>query len=276
MTSASVVNLYRFPLRVHIHKTNRGVRNENMPFNDYDFKAYKGAQTDIDFIVRNNDRKAVTLAGKNAYVIIRENQTKREMLKKPLKFIDQSKGKLQLSLSPTEVNDWEEGYYEYIILQENRDGSQNILYTSQDQDARGWFELRGGALPPISQPYDLDPKNFTPIHFGEYPGGNTRWQSDMLPGDAQLGFSDGLHTFALYLNHFTGKVWVEGSLEECAPATAEDWFLIHLTPNTFELCLYDACGIEPFNFEANVSWVRFVFEEDTLNTGSITRILYKP
>lgn len=247
-----------------------------MPFNDSDFRAYKGAQTDIDFIVRNNDRKAVTLAGKNVYVIIQENETRRQMLKKPLKFLDETKGRLQLSLTPAEVNDWEEGFYEYVILQENKDGSQNILFTSQDQDARGWFELKGGALPPISQSADLDPKNFTPIHVGQYPGGTTRWQSDMLPGDAQLNFKDGLNTFAIYLNHFTGKVWVEGSLENCPPTSDADWFLIHLTPNTFELCFYDACGIEAYNFEANVSWVRFLFEEDEFNTGSITRILYKP
>ena len=246
-----------------------------MPYNDTDFRVYKGATTDIDFIVRNNDRKAVTLAGKNVYVIIRDNQTKREMLKKPLRMLDPSKGKLQLSLSPAEVNDWEEGYYDFVILQENRDGSQYILYTTQDQDARGVLELRGGALPPVSQPHDLLPENFKPFHFGEYPGGVTRWASDAVPGDAQLGFTDGLHTFAVYLSKFTGKLWVQGSLEACMPTEDTDWFLINLTPNKFELNFYECCGIEPFNFEANVSWVRFIYEEDTLNTGSITRILYK-
>lgn len=276
MTSSSVISLFRFPVVVHIHKTNGGIRNENMPFNDSDFRAYKGAQTDIDFIVRNNDRKPVTLAGKNAYVIIRDNETKQQVLKKSLKFIDESRGKLQLSLTPAEIAGWEEGYYEYVILQENRDGSQNILYTSQDQDARGWFELRSGALPPLSQSYELTPAQFHPIHVGGYPGGTTRWISDHLPGDAKLGFKEGLHTFAVYLSKFTGRLWVQGSLETCTPSSETDWFFINLTPNTFELHFTNACGIEPYNFEANISWVRFVYEGDVSNAGLITRILYKP
>lgn len=270
------IALYRFPLVVHLHWKDQGVPNMSRPLVDSDFKVYKGAQTDIDFVVRNNDRKAVSLAGKNAYIVILDNDTGKEMLKKSLKFLDESRGKLQLSLTPGEIDEWEEGYYDYVILQENRDGTQNILYTNQDQDARGWFELRSGRLPQVYKSFDLDPKKFTPFHVGQYPGGETRWFSDYLPGDAQLGDVFGLHTFALYLKNFTGKVWVQGSLEPCVPTKDEDWFFINLTPNTFELCFYNACGIEPFNFEANVSWVRFIYEEDVLNTGSITRILFKP
>lgn len=247
-----------------------------MPYNDSDFKVYKGAQTDIDFIVRNNDRKAVTLAGKNAYIIILDNETKAEKLNKSLRFLDESKGQLQLSLTPAEIEGWTEGYYDYVILQENIDGSQNILYTSQNQDARGVMELKGGLLPPVANSYDLDPTTFTPFHYGDYPGGVTRYASDALPGDAQLGFADGLHTLAVYLSDFTGKLWVQGSLEECMPTTDVDWFDVNLTPNTFELFFNAESGIEPFNFEGNLRWIRFVYEEDTLNTGNITRILYKP
>ncbi len=270
------VFLYRFPLRVQLHLQDRGVANMSRPFVDNDFKVYKGAQTDIDFYVRNNDRKPITLSGKNAYVIIRDNRSKREVLKKELRFIDEMRAHLQLNLFPAEIEDWEEGYYDYVVLIEHMDSSQSVLFTSQNQDARGWFELKGDVLPSLSQSYDLNPAEFVPFQYEDNTGTTTRYVSTALPGDAALGFKDGLQTFAVYVKEFSGRVWVQGSLEESPGVSYNDWFPIHVTPNTFEITFYEHSGIEPFNFQSNVKWIRFVYEKDFFNEGDITRILYKP
>lgn len=44
--------LYKFPLRIQLHQVDRGIPNMSRPLVDNDFKAYKGAQTDIDFLVK--------------------------------------------------------------------------------------------------------------------------------------------------------------------------------------------------------------------------------
>lgn len=276
MTSSSVINLYKFPLVIHLQQTDRGIRNENMPYADSDFKAHKGVQTDIDFVVRNNDRKPVNLIGKSVCILILDHESKQQVLRKRLCIRDYTRSLVQLSLLPHEVERLEEGYYDYVVLIENETGSQNILFTNQDQNAAGWFELKGGALPPLPQPIDLNPAIFQPFHVGEYPGGSTRYASQTLAGDAKLGFGDGVHTFVLYLNNFSGKVWVEASIEESTPTNDLDWFYVHLTPNQFDLIFYGESGLRPFNFNVNARWVRFVFEPNELNDGSITRIIFKP
>jgi hypothetical protein len=247
-----------------------------MPYADSDFKAHKGVQTDIDFVVRNNDRKPVNLIGKSVCILILDHESKQQVLRKRLCIRDYTRSLVQLSLLPHEVERLEEGYYDYVVLIENETGSQNILFTNQDQNAAGWFELKGGALPPLPQPIDLNPAIFQPFHVGEYPGGSTRYASQTLAGDAKLGFGDGVHTFVLYLNNFSGKVWVEASIEESTPTNDLDWFYVHLTPNQFDLIFYGESGLRPFNFNVNARWVRFVFEPNELNDGSITRIIFKP
>ncbi len=272
----SVITLYNNPIRIDLTQSDKGVRNENMPLTRSDFHAYKGATTEIEFLVRNNDRKPIVLSGKNVYIIIRDLPTKSEILKKKLCITDYERARVKLPLYPSEVVDWAEGFYEYVVLVENPDSSQNILYTSQDQAVRGWFELKNGALPPLAPLYDINPQEWVGEHIGKYPGGQTAYFSDYLPGNSSFGFSTGLHTFVLYLDNYTGVIKIRGSLDLAAPTYDGDWFAISVTPSTFELKFEEASGLFPYNFYTNALWIRFENIPDQTNSGRITRLIFKP
>jgi hypothetical protein len=47
--------------------------------------------------------------------------------------------------------------------------------------------------------------------------------------DGWYGFSDGLHTLAIYVVNFTGRLWIEASLAD-AP-TDNDWFPVTISGN---------------------------------------------
>ncbi len=83
--------------------------------------------------------------------------------------------------------------------------------------------------------------------------------------DGWYGYTDGLHTIAVYIQNFRGKVFIEASL--VLQPTDEDWFPIHLTPTTAWVeypknpmdptgNIGGDSGVEAFTFKANILWLR--------------------
>lgn len=277
MTTPTVTLYQKNPLAIHLTQVDHGVRNINMPFFDADFRIYKGVTSNIDFVIRNNDRKPINLIGKSLSVTVIDHDTDTVKIEKPFVIIDEIKGKARLDFLPSEVVDWDVGFYNYAVLIENEDGTQNLLFTDQNDSAQGWFELAKNVLPQLNGPEDLGGiETWTPFHDGLLPAGTTRFRSSAIPGDAAHNANDGLHSIAIYLDNFTGRVWVQGSIEELVPNLEIDWFEIHLTPNQFELNFVGESGIQAFNFTANVTWIRILTEPDAiLNQGTITKVLIK-
>lgn len=263
--------------RIHLVLTNTGVENINMSFGDADWITYKGSTNDIEFEIKDNDRKPVNVEGMNPYITIIDHDTRKVVLEKPLDVLDPVKGKLKFRMYPFETVDLYVGYYNYSIQLEYDDGTKHLLYTDLNYSASGWFELKDNALPNHKPAEELEGMDkWTPTHQGVYPGGFTKWTSSSVKGDAAHGFKDGLHTVALYLQNYTGKLKMEGSLEINPPTDEQDWFDINLSPNTIELNFMNYSGIEPFNFTANVSWLRFIaYPDEELNKGTITKVLVK-
>ena len=89
--------------------------------------------------------------------------------------------------------------------------------------------------------------------------------------DGWYGYPDGLHTVAIYVQNFVGRVYIEGSLS--IQPTEEDWFAIRLTPDA-EYVQYPLNPNNPssgfvggasvsgdtsvlgFTFKANILWIR--------------------
>lgn len=60
-------------------------------------------------------------------------------------------------------------------------------------------------------------------------GTNFNSTSDSVRADSFYGFTDGLHTVAIYMNNFTGRFFIEGTL--ATTPTADDWFTINIGNN---------------------------------------------
>jgi len=271
------VKLYPNEHVIHLVQTDHGVRNINMSYGENDFRVNKGVTTAQEFVVRDNDRKPIDVTGKNLTIIVMDHDNKNLMIEKPLTVLNAVRGKVKVDFLPSEVVSWDHGYYNYSVMIENEDGTKNLLFVDQNSNATGWFELAEDALPLNVFADDTGPlESWTPHQDGGYPNARTRFRSTAIAGDAHHNFNDGLHTVAFYLDNYTGKVWIQGTLEQNPPTVEEDWFDINITPNQFELNYTDFTGLDPFNFRANVTWVRILTEpDDNLNQGTINKVLVK-
>ena len=63
-------------------------------------------------------------------------------------------------------------------------------------------------------------------------GTNFNPTSDSVRADSFYGFTDGLHTVAIYMNNFTGRFYIEGTL--ATTPTADDWFTINIGNNVVD------------------------------------------
>jgi hypothetical protein len=52
---------------------------------------------------------------------------------------------------------------------------------------------------------------------------------DAIRADGWYGFSDGLHTLAIYIVNFTGRLWIEASIADTP--TDGDWFPVTISGN---------------------------------------------
>jgi hypothetical protein len=56
--------------------------------------------------------------------------------------------------------------------------------------------------------------------------GQLNYTGDAMRADGWYGFTDGLHTLAIYIVNFTGRLWIEASLAD--NPTDEDWFPVQV------------------------------------------------
>lgn len=278
----TAIKLFKIPVIIDLTMVDHGIRNNNMPFRDSDFKVYRGAFNPVEFIVRDNDRKPINLVGKTVTITIINFFTSATMLQKDVAVIDPAKGKIKLLLAPQEIAEWEAGTFKYSVLLNHEDGTNQLLFIDQDQTAGGFFELVEGVLPDTIDSVVALGEDFTPINVAPPTTEPTRFISSAFSGDAEFCENDGLHTAAVYLTDFVGKFFIQGSLEELPSPNEDDWFDIHLTMITpyFEFGNTPTpddtfTGIEAFTFTASVRWVRFKFVPDDDNPGSFDKVLYR-
>jgi len=231
----STIFLFKFPEYIELVKWQDQTPNINWPMNKYNVKIYKGVSNKIDFVIRNNDRKPVSLVGYQLTAQIQRIDSPESndgylpelLLTKACYITDEVNGKAKLELTPEEINKWPVGSYRYVINITNANGYTEYLYTDINRSAYGTFDLFEGVLKNLVPSIEIYDFQFTPVPINEFYG--TAFVSGPVPGDAQNGHTSGTNTIAVYQNNFSGKFWIQGSLVDYAPQEA-DWFDITLSP----------------------------------------------
>jgi hypothetical protein len=276
----ATVYLYRYREYVHLVQADRNVPNINLPMIIYDTKVYKGVTNTIDFVIRNNDRKPISLVGYTLIAQIREvdnisraSTPPEILLEKNLIPIDETAGKYKLILDPMDIESWDTGYYQFNIRTIGLDGVNELLYTDINKSTWSNFELIEGISSSLMPPLTIDARQFTPSPIGEE---GEVFVTGALPGDAQSQKASGTHTIAVYADTWLGKVWVEGSLTNQPPLPSE-WFKIKIYPGQDYLQIDPSEGnvVKLINFTMNLYWLRVVYQPDRMNRGKFLKILYK-
>ncbi len=251
-----------------------GVRR-NLPMFHKDLKIYRGVDNNIQFELKNSDRQPLKMFNRTLKCIILNPFNQELMLTRYLYNTNEQKGIYTLYLTPGDVQEWSAGFYTFSVLMTDECGSEELFYTTLDQEVTGRFELIDKPLPTFTPSKLIKTEDFIQINFDSNPVTNNNILiSSRLKGDAQKNFSDGLHTFSILTENFKGNMWVEGSLED-NPTTTHGWFNISVNGIDDYFRFDDVSVLDVYNFEGNYVWIRFKLQPDMDNVGKIKKIWFK-
>lgn len=249
-----------------IHVTLYEGNKINLPMYQKHIKLFRGLTNKVTIEIRDSDRKPVRVLNHNIQVFVTSPSNTDLMISKEASIVDERKGLYEFVLFPGEVQNWPAGFYTYSVILQDEDGTETPLFVDLAQNATGTFELIDKPLPAFQPSTLISPEDFLFI--------NGAYISGRFPGDAQKHYKDSLHSFSVNLTDFTGKLWVQGSLEEY-PTQDGEYFDIHIGNLAPEVDYVNFTGIDLFSFTGNYVWIRFKYLPDISNTGTFDKIWYK-
>lgn len=235
--------------------------------NRTDFAVFKHLTNEVDFLVKDYDKKPQNLNGKSLFMYVVDERTDKVVLQVPLQIIDANRGHSRLVLEPNAISSLDLGSYRYSVTLQRGDATQIAIYTDQHRSLRGQLEVTMGPLPEPKPAITIDGSMFLPQTWGtplsEY------FVAESFPGSAQSGTSNGHHTVAIYTQSFTGDFEIQASLENSPPSEPSEWFTVSTS------ALTNKSGITSIQFVGSFMWVRIIYTKSQINTGVVTKVLLR-
>lgn len=264
-----MVNFYSY--NQLIETTLSSPQSANLPLTDTNFKVFKGVKTVIDFKIRDKDSQVINLTDKLVIMNVFSYDTNEFQFFKQLEITDAIRGAAQVSFNVTDTVDLAPAYFYYSLTVVNNDVPEPY-FIDQTVNALSYFELIEGVMPTPMKSVCILPGDFTPS-TGTTEDSTTYWVAGPYKADSNQYRDDGLHTFVVYGNDYSGKLYAEISLND--EPIQDDWSVIWLDELMPWKNYDNFTGIEPFNFQANAKWVRFKYVPQIGQEGQITKILYR-
>lgn len=273
----SKVELFYEERFLNITVTEDGFTTWNLPMNENRFKLFKNSVTEIQFIVRNNDRKPISLIGKELFITINDEYNTKTLLHKRLQLVDAKQGQVKLVTTPEEVKCFPLSQLTFSVsIMEN--GGFRLLHLDQSETARGFLDVQDG--PWIGPRPTQFCTNFSPTLIATNPP-TYRFYSTPFAGTAQFSNVEGLQSLSINMQNYTGKISVYGSLEPNTPNTSDyDWFQISISPTDYDY-VSQYTGVKYYSFKSVTMWIMVMFDPDVPfdenNTviSTINNVLYK-
>lgn len=261
------VNIFQIPQVVQL--TQGGSVSISSSVNRTDFNLSKNVLNEIEFLLKDVDKKPVNL-GTTTLVIVIVDKNGTLMMQKELVTINATKGWGRLALTAIDIQDWEPGYYTYSVLIQRNDATQVLAYTDQSRALSGSIELFQGPLPQpkaatvISSDYFLSNQIVTspPLVY---------FVAEPFKGSSQVDNNYGHHTALIHFENFTGEFKIQASLENSVPLGDDEWF--DLDDAQVEVTEYT--GLKAIQFVGSLMWVRFIYYPALTNTGSVKKVSFK-
>lgn len=216
-------------------------------------KLQKGVDNQIRFWIRNQDQKKVNVAGREFYFNLVDTEKKRILITKRLIIENAIKGELLLELSREELYNFDLPRYTYSLSMKDNNGKELPVYSNDNYDTSGIVELQDWAYPVQNLAQNLEIVDDA--------------EQNRISELVDLAHSTATnHTAVYYLSDFSGKITVQGHLENSTNISNDDYFVVD------ETVYADSNEVEYINFSGNFLGIRFLIETDS---GSVSKILYK-
>lgn len=218
-------------------------------------KIYRSADNRIDFRVKNSDEKPINISGSAIVFKLIGYENQELILEKDCEIISAQDGKLFIDLSETELFEIPEGFYNYTLVAETRQTidsteyrvvSRTPLYIDGQYEAVAKIEVRGDVSGKAVNSLLVDIFDYTNPGTTGYVG-SPFYTSSIIDARPNSTSGKSFHTFQLYMKDYTGRVQIQGSLDN--GATPKNW-------SDIEVRDYDNANNSYVNITGKWNWFR--------------------
>jgi hypothetical protein len=187
-------------------------------------KLYRSVDNRIDLQVRNSDQKAITVTGYYLVFNIITREGKDLVLSKDCNPISLGDGTLFVTVTKEELNDLDNGFYNYSIIKESRvqiAGTDEYKVTSRTpmyQDSQygviATLEISGDALGDAEPSLEITESNYVnPASTGYQDPAFSVFS--IINAKSHIDTAKSLHTFQFYQDeNYAGRITIQGSLDQ--------------------------------------------------------------
>ena len=243
----------------------------NLPMVKNEVNIYRNSSQTILLEVRSLSRKLLQIFNQNFYINILNNVTGELMFRRAGEVFDSTPGRLKFTFGENDFDMVTPGMYNFSVSIVDETGAETFLFLDQSGGATGTLYVNDNAFPAFVP--SMVANSFT-RRMDNPPLYNPYFLSSPYPGNGQFNYIDGQHTITVYMTNYTGTFTVQGTL---AVAPGEfDWFDCLLTEQDTFVSYSSFTGIDCYNFQGALQWVRFRYDPDPmLNMGSLDQVLYR-
>ena len=248
-----------------------GYHGRNSQVYDRRLTLHRGVSNPITFTFKNEDQKAQDITSKTYEFNLIDSESKKAVITKTLTILDDgstvsTKGDASCTITEGDLLPLDAKFYNFSVREVKSDNSREITYADTGYAAAGTVELLDGAYPEFVASTNVS--SFSSGGPLAYVSGNI----DARPG---INNNKALHTIAVYPQDFQGSFRVQGTMS--ASPSDSDFFDITLDGESSSTVTYilPTSQVYQYNFTGVYHSVRFVWGNDTGNTGKIDKILYR-
>jgi hypothetical protein len=260
----------RYLLNNVINVYQNGYHGRNSKVYDRQIKLYKGVSNPLTFTFKNEDQKAQDVTSSTFEFNLIDSESKRSILTRILTILDDSstfstKGTASITITEGDLLGLDSKFYNYSIRQINSDNSKTVTFADTSYNSAGTIELVDGAYPDL-----VDSEIISSFTSSTGPLTKTSSAIEAYPGNNN---NKALHTIAVYTTGFSGSLRIQGTMD--LNPTDSSYFTITADEQSSPLTFSSSSEVTYYNFTGVYQYIRFSWANDSGNTGTIDKILYR-
>ena len=248
-----------------------GYHGRNSKVYDRRLTLHRGVSNPVNFTFKNEDQKAQDITSKTYEFNMIDSESKKAVLTKTLTILDDgstvsTKGDASCTITEGDLLPLDAKFYNFAVREVKSDNSREITYSDTGYAAAGTVELLDGAYPEFVPSTNVS--TFTS-------GGPLAFVSGNIDARPGINNNKALHTIAVYTKNFQGSWRVQATMS--ANPSDSDFFDITLDGEASSTVTFilPTTLVYQYNFTGVYHSIRFVWGNDTGNTGVIDKILYR-
>jgi hypothetical protein len=202
------INVFYYPNAVDVQWNNDPTLTlRNRVMYQRTVKLYKGVDNVIRFTFKNQDQHVVNITGWDVTFNLISDDEGSIIVRKPVTVIDANVGVVTATITELDLIDLNNEFYNYSLSITDPYGSEQVVYTDDNYDARGEIQLLSGHYPTFKPSINVQlPTN-----------SNSNVITSTITSDTPTRQLSAHHTAQFFFNDFTGSIMVQGTLDSLPP-----------------------------------------------------------